>query len=179
MILFALLVLLAACGGANQTPTATPESGPALEVAPDGDIMPRPTITPVAPGVVEDVQTEELREGYPPPSAPLPTVDPASYLGDPTATPDPYAAFAGEPVQILKAAGVQCETPVALPTAEDATVELTDAGIEVQAMEQVDLMVCTACNCPTSEHYVATIDGSNLGLAVSLGWVVAPEGALP
>jgi hypothetical protein len=57
------------------------------------------------------------------------------------------------------------------PTLEDATAALEKNGVPVLQAEEVNMIVCEACNCPTSEQYRIFIDANYLEAAQDLGWV--------
>jgi hypothetical protein len=158
MILLAVL-LLAACGPGNVTPEPTRSSE---DAQPQGDIVPRPTITATA--VPDDAYPAEptpantLPEGYP-----VPEVVPAY---------DPYPGLDKEEGQawMIIPAGVQCEDPLVYPAEEDAVAALEEAGIDVIESQTMELMVTSSCGSPTSTHYVALIDMADQAQAEELGW---------
>ena len=96
-------------------------------------------------------------EGYPPPATLIPTID-------------PYPV--GEMVWLILPVGEQCaEADESIYSdLQEAVAGLTAAGVPVKSSEMVELMVCTACGCPTSAHFRVEIDSLNLEKAVSLGW---------
>ena len=151
-----LMVILAACTSGNQEPTEEPAAtaSPALKTVPPKatDIGP---ITPVPyPPPREDA-------GYPAPA--LPEGYPAPEL---QATIDPYP---GGFAVIQHPAGVQCEDPL-YPDLDSAIAALEEAGIKTNKAEVIEMMVCTACGCPTSTHYRVLIAPIDLNEALSLGW---------
>jgi hypothetical protein len=74
---------------------------------------------------------------------------------------------------MLRPLGQQCEDPATFEyeDVDEATTALEDAGVEVLGSEAVSLAVCTACNCPTSEHFRVQIRARDLGIAQDLGWI--------
>jgi len=159
-----MVILLAACGPSNVTPEPEPTNRPASsdQETPEGDIMPRPTITATAlpadayPAAPTPANT--LPEGYPVPEA-LPTHD-------------PYPGLDKEENQswMIIPAGVQCEDQMVFPTEEDAISTLEEAGIEVIESQTMELMVTSSCGSPTSTHYLALIDVADQAQAEELGW---------
>ncbi|MBO6793964.1 MAG: hypothetical protein JJ895_08640 [Balneolaceae bacterium] len=53
---------------------------------------------------------------------------------------------------------------------EDAINQLEDDGIEVFDKDELNLVVCRACSCPTGTIYRAYITESDLDDAEELGW---------
>jgi hypothetical protein len=149
---FILALLLAACtpGGESTTPTgapATPSRG-AL-----------PTVS--TPG-----------GGYPaPPTATLPA---PGYPGGQPVLPTHAYPVEGE-LWIVHAAGEQCEDALTYPDLEAAEQALEDAGVTVLDSETIDLIVCSACGCPTSLHYRVLINATDLTAALALEWTVEQE----
>lgn len=165
MILLALM-LLAACGPSNVTPEPEPTNRSASEdEQPEGDIVPRPTITATAgpadayPAAPTPANT--LPEGYP-----VPEVVPAY---------DPYPGLEKEEDQawMIIPAGVQCEDPLVYPTEQDAVSVLEEAGIEVIESQTMELMVTSSCGSRTSTHYLALIDVADQAEAEEMGWEFA------
>lgn len=146
----ALLFMLAACsGGPQPDPTATSPSAP---TEPAGAA---PTDTP---------------QGYP--AAPAPTEAPGDYPAAPTQAAAPNGYPADMPVWVLLPLGEQCVDPETYEYADlqAAVGALEDVGVEVMASETVELGVCEACDCPTSEHFRVQIQAQDLAGAESLGW---------
>jgi len=119
------------------------------------------------------------------PDAPEGTATPGSYPAQPTASspesgypvaPEesaPSSAYpAGEPVWMLRPLGEQCadESTFAYASLREAVSAIEDAGVNVLSSEMVELMVCQACGCPTSEHYRVQILGEDVQTVRSLGW---------
>lgn len=151
MLVLCLLVLLGACQSAPQE-TATPPADSGIEEStpapsPMGEAYPaRPSPTP------RDAD-------YPAPE--LPATE-----GPPTAYPPDQALW------IIRPLGEQCADPAsyAFQNIDEAAMALEDAGIEVLETSEVTLAVCTACDCPTSEHFRAQIRAGDLAVAEELGW---------
>ncbi len=165
-LILLMLLLLAACGPSNvqPEPTNTPSS-PSLQ--PEGDVMPRPTITATA---VPD-------EAYPPPPPPPASTLPEGYsmpevVIAPTHNPYPGIEAADNQSVMMRAAGVQCED-VLYPTEEDAVAALEAAGITVYESATFELMVTAVCGGPTSTHYQVLIDAANQAQAEQMGWEFA------
>lgn len=153
LLIVIMIALLAACGPSEVDPEETPETGPALEEAPEAeeDTMPRATITATA---VSDPAAAE--EAYP--ARPTSTPFPASY---PEAEMD--TSF------VIVPAGLQCETPQ-YNSEKEAADELEAAGIETLSTRTIEMMVTTSCGSPTSTHYVVEIAAADLAAAEALGW---------
>ena len=161
LIILLLVMLLAACGPSNVTPEPTNRPASSEDEQPEGDIVPRPTITATA--VPDDAYpaaptpANTLPEGYPVPEIPV-------Y--------DPYPGLEKEENQawMIIPAGLQCEDALIFPTEEDAISALEEAGIEVVESQTMELMVTSSCGSPTSTHYLALIDMADQTQAEELGW---------
>lgn len=133
------------------------------------DATPAPAATPNIPA--PDKGTEES-SGYPTPdeddSYPAPG-DGAGYPGPtiPAPTLDPYP---GGVVWIVQPVGQQCEDGRKFADLDSAVASLEENGIVVGEAEEIERLVCQACNCPTSEHYRLQIDPADLDRALRLGW---------
>ncbi len=141
--------LLVACGGSQngETPTGEPQDS-LLPADPD-------VATPTAPTLLPDYPAPAtVASGYPEPPIP-------------PATRDPYP---GGILVMIRPMGEQCAQAPDYESAEDAVDELEAEGIEVLEFEEVDLIVCSACGCPTSKHIRVTLDPDDWTRAVSLGW---------
>lgn len=118
-------------------------------------------------------QQPEVEED--PTARPTPTVEegepePDGYPAQPTADPAaPYPAAPDE-VWVIRPAGEQCAESLAYPTADSAVAQLEEAGVTILAVEEVELVVCEACGCPTSAHYRVLLSGDDLSTAAALGW---------
>lgn len=169
--LFLMLFLLAACGPEKPEsvevvePTAKPAD--VLPTAPPADA--RPTVTPVS------------SDGYPAPGAAAPaegypliavTAVPSDYpVIDYSSLPtrNPYPA-PGEYIWVVVPMGEQCEDTMTYPTMQDANLVLLGNGIATFDWRIEELMVCTACGCPTSTQYLMQIPATDLAAAEALGW---------
>ncbi len=161
--LIILLALVFAGCAVDDSGQASPEPG---DDGPDLPAVTEPVPATESPG-------EEVQDGYPAPGE-------NGYPALPSATPFPpgYPAPVIEPtidaypgglaIMILPA-GKQCQEPT-YTDQSSALATLEDAGIKVQEISEVDLMVCEACECPTSLHYRALINPEDINLALSLGW---------
>jgi hypothetical protein len=78
-------------------------------------------------------------------------------------------------VWIISPAGFQCEDEPRYESLADARAHLSASGISVTSAEEVDLLVCEACGCPTSLHYRALISSSDVVTAAGLGWLEEQE----
>lgn len=157
--LLLVILALAACGPASTTPSA-----PAVENS-DPPARPTPTNLP-------DTGGNEMPAGYPPPptTPPLPEGYPAPVVAP---TYDPYPA-PGDTVWMLHPVGIQCQDAAKskYQNEQEAISALTAAGITVQQMTTTELMVCSACDCPTSAHYRAEINAADMNKATALGWTL-------
>jgi hypothetical protein len=146
-------LLLVACGGSEDEETPADES--------------QDTFIPVVPNADSDddqPESPDLPSDYPAPATvasgyPEPAV--------PTATPDPYP---GGKLIMIRPMGEQCAAASDYENAGEAVDELEIQGIKVLEFEEVDLIVCSSCGCPTSEHIRVTLDPADLAQAQSLGW---------
>ena len=141
----------------EEIPDSPPPTLPSLLPAPTRDeAYPAPTTAGAYPGPDQQtpIPTATFPAGYPEPPTPLPTIDP----------------YPGGVAEILIPAGIQCEDPV-FNSLEEAIATLDENGISVLSSGQEELLVCTACNCPTSLHYKATIPPEELPAARALGWL--------
>lgn len=162
-LVLGLFILLVACSNRAQQPTdepteldsATPTAPVSTSVSPGEEGYP----APVSPDVYPPPDSEESspgpaeQEGYPVPSESESPLDP----------------YPGGVAIIEHPAGSQCEDPL-YPDLESAIGALEEAGITIQDAEEVELLVCEACGCPTSLHYRIQINPSDLNAALSLGW---------
>ncbi|MEW5985335.1 MAG: hypothetical protein AB1791_01730 [Chloroflexota bacterium] len=143
---FTVVLLLAACGGpAAPTPTA-----------------PLPEATAPFPAATPADQT-----GYPAPTQPA---LPESYPAAPESAPTLPAGYPGGEVWVVRPAGLQCESPGPYADLKAAVAALEEAGVAVLQPETINLAVCSACGCPTSEHFRVKIDPAGLATALALGW---------
>ena len=146
-------LLLVACGGSENDETPADESQDTfLPVVPNAD---SDEDQPASPDLPSDYPAPAtVASGYPEPSVP-------------TATPDPYPS--GNLIMI-RPMGEQCAPTSDFESAQEAVDELEGQGIKVLEYEEVDLIVCSACGCPTSEHIRVTLDPADMAQAQSLGW---------
>lgn len=167
-----IILLITACGPAAPSETPPPDSdrGDTLEVAPEETAVPQeiaaPTITPPPPpeSYPAPPPPPANSESYPAAPAALPPAPPAGY-------PDAYPGAEGL-VWILRPVGEQCAEADQNSYADlqEAVAALTAAGLTVGEAEMTELMVCSACGCPTSAHYRVQVDAADVPTAVSLGW---------
>jgi hypothetical protein len=154
-----LTIIAAACGPAAETNDppagpATPETEGLLETAT------QPAATESAPP-----------EAYPaqPTAVPLPEGYPVS--SEPVATGDPYPEAVDGFIWMLLPVGVQCEDNASPYTdLQDAVAGLTAVNVLTGQSEMTELMVCSACGCPTSAHYRVQVSVEDVNAAQSLGW---------
>lgn len=150
MLLWAglLALLLVACNSGNVEPEATlPVPPPSLTPA---------TTDPSYPGPAANTP---VPDGYPFPTAP--------------AAPGGYPDPASDTIWVIRPLGQQCVDPATYiyPDLSTAISALTDAGVAVLASEEVAMMVCEACDCPTSEHFRVQIYSADLAKVEPLGWI--------
>jgi hypothetical protein len=157
VLLFSLII--AACGS-----TLSTETLPEPETNNQG---PRPTPTTENPAA-ESIDSNAAYPGAAPTATAYPEGYPAPQV---IPTYDPYPAN-GDTVWVLYPVGIQCEDAAGSTyTSEQEVVSgLTAAGITVHNVTTTELMVCTACGCPTSAHYRAEIEASQLDAVIALGW---------
>jgi hypothetical protein len=144
-----LTFLLAACNSGNVEPEAT------LPVPPPS-LTPAATTGPSYPGPVANTP---IPDGYPFPTAP--------------AAPVGYPDAAANLIWVIRPLGQQCVDPATYiyPDLSTAISALTDAGVAVLASEEIAMMVCEACDCPTSEHFRVQIYSADLAKVEPLGWI--------
>jgi hypothetical protein len=160
MLTMILTLLVAACGDTAVTPEVV-EPEPTVES--DEGIFPRPTVTP------DETDTDE---GYPLPEA----AAPGSEYPAPAALPtrDPYPVVEGY-VWVVHPVGEQCEDGRFFDDVNAAITALEEADVEVTAGATINLNVCLACGCPTSEHYILQIAEDDLATAERLDWHLLTE----
>ncbi len=172
--LFLLLFVVAACGPEQ------PESVEVVEpTAESVDAAPttapvenaRPTVTPAANDGYPAPDREGVLDGYPAVIAVTavsrdgyPVID---YSALPTRNPYPVE---GEYIWMSVPMGEQCAESMTYPTMQDAVWVLQGEGIGVFNQRTEDLMVCSACGCPTSTHYSMQILATDQAAAEELGW---------
>lgn len=154
-----LVMVLGACQSSAPAPAET-EAPPAAPTASEG------TETP-APAAPEATATPDEYPAQPTASAPESGYPPAPEEAAPSAAYPP-----GEPVWIVRPLGTQCEdeSTFAYASLEEAVSALEEAGVDVLSSETVDLMVCQACGCPTSEHFRVQVLGEDVQSIRSMGW---------
>ena len=175
--LFLMLFLLAACGPDQPEvdevePTAvSPTTAPA-----ENDTNSRPTVTPVANDGYPVLEHDGALDGYPAVIAVTavsndgyPDID---YSALPTRNPYPVE---GEHIWMSVPMGEQCAEPIMYPTMQDAVLVLLSEGIAVFDQRTDNLMVCSACGCPTSIHYSMKILATDQAEAEELGWQLSEE----
>ena len=172
--LFLMLFLMVACG--PDQPDSVEVVEPTVEQT---DALPttapaentRPTVTAVPNESYPAPADEGVLEGYPAviavtavPNDGYPVID---YDALPTRNPYPAA---GEYIWMSVPMGEQCAESMTYPTMQDAVWVLQGEGIGVFNQRTEDLMVCSACGCPTSTHYSMQILATDQAAAEELGW---------
>jgi hypothetical protein len=164
--LFLILIALTACGPAAETvEPAAPKPEGALEVVTQPAPLEMEATTPPEPAPQLDAP-----ESYPsPPTAvPLPEGYPAP---QPQATINPYPEAIDGFIWMLLPVGIQCEddsSPYADLAA--AVAGLTAVNVQTGQSETTELMVCSACGCPTSAHFRVQVSVADVNAARILGW---------
>ncbi len=165
-----MLFLLAACGPKQPEsvePTAVPPTTAPAE-------NPRPTVTNVPNDGYPAPDANSNADGYP---VMAETAVPDDYpVIDYEALPtrDPYPD-SDEYVWVAIPMGEQCSEAVTYPTEQDAADSLMEEGVAVYGTKTIELMVCTACGCPTSTHFLMQILATDEVQAEELGWTVSAE----
>ncbi len=161
VLLLTFIIIAAACGPAGETndPSAvpaTPETEDLLEAATaPAESAPPPDAPEAYPAQPTAVP---LTEGYPAPSEPIATIDPY---------PEAVDGF----IWMLLPVGVQCEDDANTYTdLQDAVAGLTAVSVQTNQSEITELMVCSACGCPTSAHYRVQVSVADVNAAQALGW---------
>lgn len=158
--LFAFLILiliLASCTGSDVGEPTKEKKETKDESAP---ALPTLDTSLVSPGYPEPIIPE---------ATPVPQI-PEGYPALPVFTPTPYIYPEDMVFWMLHPAGFQCESPL-YETLDQAVSALNADGVTVDSSEVINLMVCQACGCPTSEHYRVSIQAGDYEAAVALGWV--------
>ena len=161
LIAISAIIILAACT-TEPEPDATEQPLPGMPTVGSQPADTQPSTAPL-PG----------DDGYPVPGE-MPSYPPPleleAYPEPPSEVPTPFSYPQGTSVWVIHAMGLQCEDPPAYPDLKTAIDTLAAAEINIQDSEEVGLMVCEACGCPTSTHFRILIDGSDLPKAINLGW---------
>ncbi len=160
-LLWLLGIIAVGCNMAVPQPEPAPVTQPTPSLATPAtnnqpNTAPRATITPAEPAT-----------GYPAPAQPASGYPAAA---EPMPRSEAYPLAAGH-VWMIRPAGKQCaETPPL--TLAEAITGLKAAGIEPLAPQTANLMVCEACDCPTSLHFWAQIPSDKVKTAESAGWSI-------
>ncbi|MCP4424422.1 MAG: hypothetical protein GY803_08030 [Chloroflexi bacterium] len=174
------LAFIVACGPAAPVEN---ERGEALEIEPDGPSVDGPSIAPTQAAEQNNLPENPtntpplLPEAYPDPSTPTSPPAPEGYPAASVIPPTPIPAYPvlDEFVWIVRPVSEQCAEPDQNNYADlqEAVAALTAAGITTGKAEMTNLIVCSACGCPTSAHFRIQIGPADLPAAESLEW--APE----
>jgi hypothetical protein len=154
-LLIMMMTITAACGPATETGEPATVPAGVLEAA----TQPAPVAATDAPEAYPSQPTAVPQtDGYPAPAAPVATID-------------PYPGAVDGFIWMLLPVGVQCEDDASPYTdLQDALAGLTAVSVQTGQSEITELMVCTACGCPTSAHYRVQVSIEDVGAAQSLGW---------
>ena len=168
IILLAAVTLVACAVDTDDEATGEPALPGTTSTAAGSDNSVADPDAPVSTGIPGS-------DGYPGPddNSALPaTALPAGYpVPSRAPTRDPYPSSYAI---LIRPAGVQCEDPL-YADMDAAVADLKSAGVKVHEVSQVELMVCQACGCPTSNHYRVRIEPLDLETALTLGWERAWE----
>ena len=179
LLLSIFFIFLAACGPSTLEPTMEPEEATvepqSLPLQDQSEEGLRVALTPTSESNsdVEAAPVAPAEEAYP---IPIPT--PILMEGDypeppqPPQPPSGYDAYpeADSSVWVLFPVGEQCADESRYEDMVTAVADLTAAGITVYESEIVELIVCSACGCPTSAHFRVSIDASQLSTAQAMEW---------
>ena len=162
LLVFLFILVTTACGSSIPTTTRPAnESNDTNQARPtptSESSVPESTDLPIPyPGAAATAVINSNSADYPAPQE-YPTID-------------PYPAESGT-AWVVYPVGIQCEDAAAskYQSEQDVQAGLTAAGITVHDVTTTELMVCSACGCPTSIHYYVEINTSDLNKAISLGW---------
>jgi hypothetical protein len=164
-----IAIIAAACGPAVETDDpsavpAAPETEGVLEVVTQPAQVPPTTATESAP-------PPDAPEAYPAQPTAVPLTEGYPAPSDPIATIDPYPEAVDGFIWMLLPVGVQCEDEVNTYTdLQDALAGLTAVNVRTGQSEITELIVCTACGCPTSAHYRVQVSVEDVNAAQALGW---------
>lgn len=160
-LLIMMMTITAACGPATETGEPATVPAGVLEVA----------TQPAPVAATEAAPQPDAPEAYPSQPTAVPQTDGYPAPAAPVATIDPYPGAVDGFIWMLLPVGVQCEDDASLYTdLQDAIAGLTAVSVQTGQSEITELMVCTACGCPTSAHFRLQIDAGYLGNAQVLGW---------
>ena len=173
----AVLGLIIACGPAPESTAPTPDRTGAES---EGDVFPRPTITPDPQGSGSESLTTPAEiddpDGYPPPPAQI-TQPESSYPANEAQVAQPESAYPAEQdmIWVVLPVGIQCEEGGQYADLDEAVADLDTVGVVIVDQGTSELIVASACGQPTSEHYGAMILRDGLSKAESLGWTLFNE----
>ena len=162
LLVFLFILVTTACGSSIPTTTRPAnESNNASQARPtptSESSAPESTDLPIPyPGAAATAVINSNSDDYPAPQI--------------IRTIDPYPAESST-VWVVHPVGIQCEDTATAKyqSEQDVQAGLTAAGITVYDVTTTELMVCSACGCPTSIHYRVEMSASDLNKAISLGW---------
>jgi predicted small lipoprotein YifL len=177
MSLLLTIFIFAACGPAAETesPPTDPdisETESALEPVLEETQAPPLEATEVqSQPEVSEPSAPAQEDGYPPPPPALPTAEGYPEPPPPAATVDPYPEAVDGFIWMLLPVGIQCEDDaIQYNDLQDAVAGLTAVNASTGQSEITELMVCSACGCPTSAHYRVQVSVDDVMAARSLGW---------
>jgi hypothetical protein len=162
-LLIMMMTITAACGPATETgeSATVPADEGVLEVA----------TQPAPVAATEAAPQPDAPEAYPSQPTAVPQTEGYPAPATPAATIDPYPEAVAGFIWMLLPVGVQCEDDASLYTdLQDALAGLTAVNVQTGQSEITELIVCTACGCPTSAHYRVQVSIEDVGAAQSLGW---------
>lgn len=162
-LLIMMMTLAAACGPATESgePATVPANEGVLEV-----------VTQPAPAAATEAAPQpDAPEAYPAQPTAVPQTDSYPAPAAPVATINPYPGAVDGFIWMLLPVGVQCEDDASPYTdLQDALAGLTAVSVQTAQSEITELMVCSACGCPTSAHYRVQVSVEDVNAAQSLGW---------
>ena len=166
-----LTLTVTACGSTISTETEPTDANTNQTNSNERAIRPTPTSINQSTESTEPVIPEPY-PGLPPTTIPFSEGYPAPQ--EPSQSIEPYPANTNT-ITVLFPVGIQCEDESSskYSSEQNAKAGLTAAGITVHDVSTVELMVCAACGCPTSAHFLAEINQTDLDKALALGWVSA------
>ena len=165
--LLLLTFIIAACGPAvdGQSPPTEPDISETVSAP-----VPENTEVPSQPPLPEPTNPA-LEESYPPPPPAPPVSDGYPEPPPPVATIDPYPEAVDGFIWMLLPVGIQCEDDaIQYNDLQDAVAGLTAVNAQTGQSEITELVVCSACGCPTSTHYRVQVNVDSVSAAQSLGW---------
>jgi hypothetical protein len=171
--LLLIMIIATACGPAIETdePSAVPENEGVLEM----ETQPAPVETVKPATTPEPALPPDAPEAYPAQPTAVPQTEGYPAPAEPVAPLDPYPDAVDGFIWMILPVGVQCEDEASTYNdLQDAVAGLTAVSVQTGESEITELMVCTACGCPTSAHYRVQVSIEDVNAAQALGWKQEP-----